>query len=562
MQVKTGAMIFCLMINLIGLSRAQLSRPYQPIVLTGDSLSLFLNQPIEKIFLYSYQAEEKNWRLIPFQIDEVNPAYLEAKREIRDSVKYFVAEDSLLGLLDADDEIVFMANDLGDQAADSIWVENTDSNRLEICFTDIIDHSHGFVYVYYSETKDDPIPDDYELNYELPADQVSSTYYQIGFNETGQLSDVSIKADIGGLEQDIFDRFKFRLWGYFIVWPAPTITEDSVKLVNNYARWGKVRIIRNSILTFHYKIRFIVEYEINYTLTQTSFFYPWYGSFKLFEIPIKSFELPIEIDKFRISWDFNQYAEGMKFYSELNNIGTVIDGDSTADYHLDHRLRPAQLNWTMGTGDQGTMLNLFYVLPYADSVGLYYHDLKNGSTGEDFFLIDDSGDLMSYGDNGFFLDNNIENYLVERASLSFEFYNFFLPPNLSPVQAGLICEQMKNPLHCQVKAQKYQPASSWVKNNKKVKPDEFLLVQNYPNPFNSATTISFSLARKSSVSLKIYDSMGRLVCTLIEQDYQPGQHQIKWHGQNDQGATVPSGIYFCKLIADDHSAKRKLIVLR
>jgi hypothetical protein len=134
--------------------------------------------------------------------------------------------------------------------------------------------------------------------------------------------------------------------------------------------------------------------------------------------------LPIEIDKFRISWDFNQHATGMKFYSEFNKSGVDINGDSTGD-SIDHKLNLDELNWTMGTGAQGTMLNLFYVLPYADSVGLYFHDLSDGSTGENFFLIEDSGDLLSFGDNGFILDNNIENYLVEGASLSFECYNFF-----------------------------------------------------------------------------------------------------------------------------------------
>ena len=133
---------------------------------------------------------------------------------------------------------------------------------------------------------------------------------------------------------------------------------------------------------------------------------------------------------------------------------------------------------------------------------------------------------------------------------------------MTPSQAIRLCEQVKLPLLFATRAQKYLPTSTNGKNRKIKKPNEFLLVQNYHNTFNSSTTIAFKLAKRSFVSLKIYDSLGRLVRELVEENYLPGQHQVKWNGKNANGFFVPSGLYFYKLTTDDFSTMKKLIVIR
>ncbi len=76
-----------------------------------------------------------------------------------------------------------------------------------------------------------------------------------------------------------------------------------------------------------------------------------------------------------------------------------------------------------------------------------------------------------------------------------------------------------------------------------------------PNPFTATTAISYTLPKTSEVSLAIYDNTGRQVMTLIDQSMQDaGYHQYDLSGD-----TLPSGIYYCRLIADGQVHSLKII---
>jgi hypothetical protein len=96
-------------------------------------------------------------------------------------------------------------------------------------------------------------------------------------------------------------------------------------------------------------------------------------------------------------------------------------------------------------------------------------------------------------------------------------------------------------------------------------PHVFQLSQNYPNPFNPSTTIAFELTGEMSetqpVTLTIYDIRGRRVRTLIDQDFEVGNHKIHWNGQNDRGESVPSGIYLYRLKTGGKVSTRKMTIL-
>jgi hypothetical protein len=93
-------------------------------------------------------------------------------------------------------------------------------------------------------------------------------------------------------------------------------------------------------------------------------------------------------------------------------------------------------------------------------------------------------------------------------------------------------------------------------------PTEFALRQNYPNPFNPSTTISFSLPEKSSVRLEIYDVLGKLVTTLVDNEMEPGNFKISWHGKDQSGLSVASGIYLYRLQAGSNTAMKKMVLLK
>jgi hypothetical protein len=93
--------------------------------------------------------------------------------------------------------------------------------------------------------------------------------------------------------------------------------------------------------------------------------------------------------------------------------------------------------------------------------------------------------------------------------------------------------------------------------------DKFTLDQNYPNPFNGSTIIRFRLPSRNRVSLTIYDISGKEVIRLINnQVYAPGEHSIKWKGQNNIGKEVSSGIYFYELKAGDFKQVKKMLLIQ
>jgi hypothetical protein len=88
-------------------------------------------------------------------------------------------------------------------------------------------------------------------------------------------------------------------------------------------------------------------------------------------------------------------------------------------------------------------------------------------------------------------------------------------------------------------------------------PKAFALYQNYPNPFNPSTTIRYDLPVNSTVNLKIYDVLGRVVATLFEGTQSAGFRSLEF-----DGGAFPSGVYFYRLQAEHFSAFRKMLLIR
>jgi hypothetical protein len=80
-------------------------------------------------------------------------------------------------------------------------------------------------------------------------------------------------------------------------------------------------------------------------------------------------------------------------------------------------------------------------------------------------------------------------------------------------------------------------------------PTTFELGQNYPNPFNPSTTVRFQLPAASTVTIKVFDVLGREVATLVDGDLSAGFHQIAWHGSDAGGSRVSSGMYLVTMTA-------------
>jgi len=86
-------------------------------------------------------------------------------------------------------------------------------------------------------------------------------------------------------------------------------------------------------------------------------------------------------------------------------------------------------------------------------------------------------------------------------------------------------------------------------------PDAFQLQQNYPNPFNPSTTIRFSLPVSEKVTLKIFDSTGRELATLVNASLPAGEHHATFDAAN-----LPSGIYLYQIKTASFSQIRKAVL--
>jgi outer membrane protein assembly factor BamB len=93
-------------------------------------------------------------------------------------------------------------------------------------------------------------------------------------------------------------------------------------------------------------------------------------------------------------------------------------------------------------------------------------------------------------------------------------------------------------------------------------PIQYSLDQNYPNPFNPSTVIKYAIPLEGKVQIKIYNSIGEEVASLVNLFQAPGTYQVEWNGRNNQNVTVPSGVYIYRIEAGTFTSSKKMLMLK
>ncbi len=93
-------------------------------------------------------------------------------------------------------------------------------------------------------------------------------------------------------------------------------------------------------------------------------------------------------------------------------------------------------------------------------------------------------------------------------------------------------------------------------------PEAFSLSQNFPNPFNPATTLRFGLPAATDVTIVVYDLLGQEVIRLINRRLEPGYHQVVWHGRDESGADVSTGLYMGRITTPAYTKSIKMLLLK
>jgi hypothetical protein len=86
--------------------------------------------------------------------------------------------------------------------------------------------------------------------------------------------------------------------------------------------------------------------------------------------------------------------------------------------------------------------------------------------------------------------------------------------------------------------------------------------QSYPNPFNPMCTIRYEIPEAGRVSLRVFDASGSFVRALVDAWREPGAYSEVWNGRGDDGAVLPSGVYFYCLEAGRFVTTHKMVLLR
>lgn len=110
-------------------------------------------------------------------------------------------------------------------------------------------------------------------------------------------------------------------------------------------------------------------------------------------------------------------------------------------------------------------------------------------------------------------------------------------------------------------------------------PAQFSLSANYPNPFNPVTRIQYTVCSRQTpekavggsqftvhgpipTTLKIYNILGQVVRTLVNEPKEAGTYEVIWDGGDENGDEVASGVYFYKLEAENFSQTKKMVLIR
>jgi len=101
-----------------------------------------------------------------------------------------------------------------------------------------------------------------------------------------------------------------------------------------------------------------------------------------------------------------------------------------------------------------------------------------------------------------------------------------------------------------------------IDSNSNLIPLDYVIEQNFPNPFNPETSITFGLPKESKVRIDIYNVLGQLTATLINETQSAGYHTIKWNGRDQFDNPMKSGIYLYRISTDGYTQTRRMILMK
>ena len=385
------------------------TRDWEPVVVRGHAVSGLAGTPTDQILVYAWRDGQLTQ--IPHQVDERLDRVLEGQGDTRfysgtdleNTYDYDGTEDNGL---DADDEIVFMAKDAGEQAPEQPSLEGG-SLAYELEVTDPRTGEAGYVYVFTSST----IARDFEpyttyvsavedIPYDRPRgmsldDTVTTSGYRMHFSTRWALDEIRPRTGPDSFGVDLVDRWKGR--AFFENGEAGGGQDENhwsrsqSQMLGSIA--GPVRAIRESLGT-----------NSGTNVTRTVIAYP--HSFKQV-IGLRVHPMPpLGMWGF---WDMDSDAGPMTYYSELQPDGVPVDGRPDAGVGTGAEAHSQLVGyWQQVSGEHGGLATFMQShKPVRTVSSIYYRDELdyNDGTGDDPAIGDGQGSYGSFGMNFRFGDD-------------------------------------------------------------------------------------------------------------------------------------------------------------
>jgi len=199
---------------------------------------------------------------------------------------------------------------------------------------------------------------------------------------------------------------------------------------------------------------------------------------------------------------------------------------------------------TLSSRDNAVFAGTLYSLYKSTNLGVNWLEILNRrvnniAIGDSVIIVGGNGISIS-GDNG-----NSWNYKNEGFNGSPFIRSLLIWNNY--VYAGIDSNVWRRPLNEIIGIEQI---------NTKI-PEFSNLKQNFPNPFNPNTSIEFSIPKETYISIKIYNSIGQLYRTEVNQELSAGTYKI-----NVEMSDFPSGIFFYQLITNDFKETKKMVMIK
>lgn len=403
-------------LNSVGAAAANsIQRPHDPVIVSGADLPAFDQVPIDELRLYTYDGVD--WQPIPMQIDE--------RIVISNTAVYTTFED---GLLDANDELVFMGHDANAMASVVNWVNNSEARanpRYALTVSDTLQPGDvGFAYLYRASTLATSITS--YVSWSHLTQTLSALSYTLSFDPNNFVGVADLR--INGNSEDILDRQKIRV-DVNNPFPIPDITlneEDIVSLLN---------IPATVTLPIVGQVRAVGGGETNS--------FAFYGRRSDINVSVDLDSLPNPIPGsivagLRTSLDLNDPTTTNMTpttYYDSNTVGGVaVDGlpDAVPTTPL--------ASWSEVSGAAGGFVALLDVAIEMGTVSNYYLDDTTPPSG-------DTGDGAAFADSGVAIDNPGGVVTVAQAV-------YIVSPGLGS-QGSMVREWYDNPLQVATAEQTY-----------------------------------------------------------------------------------------------------------